>query len=255
MSKKTLFLFLPIFLVFFVWGLQVGDNFPHSINGGGVDHYDLEEEIKIHPNGQKSLLLILISQLDIENPDLIGVWQLTYFPTEPYTTVLPVYPSYPNEVGKIDDSILSSFHLKIVDDVPLLDDVFLNQLDQSNIWSSGYVLIDLRGLADAINLSDGVEYLSLDTKDGDIIGQIYQYLVDPNSTLIYQTLLFQNLCSHFTKLDSLSDLNDLKALFPKHISGNIHPDMLMKDWRDFITAKNGSFCVFPNTEQDSQIEE
>jgi hypothetical protein len=255
MSKKTLFLFLPIFLVFFVWGLQVGDNFPRTTNGGMFDLYDQEEEIKIHPNGQKTLLLVLISQLDIEKPDLLGVWQLTYFPSEPYTTVLPVYPTHPKEIGYIDDSIRSSFNIKMVDGVPFLDDVFLNHLDQSNIWSSGYVLIDLYGLAEAIILSDGGEYLSLDMKDGDPIGQISQYIADPNSSLTYQTLLLQNLCGHFTRIDSLADLNDLRALFPDHISGNIHPDVLLKDWREFIKAKNGSFCIFPSAEEAAQIKE
>lgn len=253
MSKKTLFLFLPIFLVFFVWGLQIGNNFPLTTNRGMFDHDDLEKEIKVLPNGQKTLLLVLVSQLDIDNPDLLGVWLLTYFASEPYTTVLPIYPALSKEVGNINNSIHSTFQLKMVNGVPFLDDVFLNQLDHANIWSSGYVLIDLYGLAEAITLSEGAEYLSIDTNGRDIIGQISQYFRDPNSSLTYQTLLLQHLCGRFTKLDSLSDLKDLKSLFPDHLSGNIHPDVLLEDWKEFVRAKNDSFCVFPETEQAAQI--
>lgn len=248
MSRKTLFLFLPIFLVFFVWGLQVGENFPRITDGGNFDHQSLEEELKVLPNGQKMLLLVLISQMDIENPDLLGVWHLTYLPSEPYITLLPVYPSSQSEIGITNHPLHSSFQLKTVDRITLLDDEFLNLLDQSNIRLSGYVIIDLHGLTEAILVSDGVEYLSMDPQNGDFIGQIYKFLVDPDSSLVYQTLLLQNLCGHFTKLDSLSELNDLKTLFPEHISGNLHPEVMLKDWREFIKAKNGSFCIFPNTE-------
>lgn len=253
MSKKTLFLFLPIFLVFFVWGIQVGEDFPRIKNRGMFDQYNLQRVIEVQPNGQKTLLLVLISQLDNENPDLYGIWQLTYFPTEPYTTLLPIYPSYSKDFDNIDESIDRSFKLRTADDFPFLDNDFLNKLDQLNIWSSGYVLIDLNGLAEAIMLSDGVEYLSMDAIDSNTIGQITQFLADPNSSLTYQTLLLQHLCGHFTKLDSFTDLNEMKALFPDHLSSSIHPDVLLKDWREFVKSKNGSFCIFPNTELASDI--
>lgn len=255
MKKQTLFLFLPIFLIFFIWGLQIGDQFNEKSDQDSINRNQFEKEINVLPNGQKTILIIIASTMESHDTELLGIWLMTYSSNEPYTTVIPLYPTFsPNGIN-IYDSLIESFELKRINTITTLNDAFVTELEKVNISYSGYVIMDLDGFAEAIELSGGLKYISENKEDVDKIEQLSRRLKDPNSSNTYQTLLFQQLCNRFADVNLLPDLIALRNLFPDHISGNINPDTLMKDWQEFITAKHGSFCIFPQTEQTTQLDD
>ena len=254
MKKQTLFLFLPIFLVFFVWGLQIGDHLAEKPSRKSLDLYKLETEIPILPNGQKIILLVIVDKLETPKPDMLGLWLITYFSNEPYTTVIPVYPSSTKSEENFNGSISDSLQLKNVNGTAQLEESFLLKLNEAGLWTSGYILMDLYGFAEAIKISGGIDNLSIDSKEKDMIDELSRLFVGTESSLAYQTLLFEQICARFTLMDSLSDLTSLRLLFPEHLSSNLDLDVLMEDWQDFIKSRNGSFCIFPQAEQTAQID-
>jgi hypothetical protein len=248
MKRQTLFLFLPIFLVFFVWGFQAGTQLdPHITVDSTNKPPELEKIINSLPNGQKSILIFIVSQLDTQRPKLIGVWLVSYMYTEPYATVVAIYPSPLQNDTVIDNSMVDDLKIRRVNGYYRLDDIFLKKLNETNIWSSGYVLIDLDGLTDLFVISGGKDNLITELSVDDLLNQIAE-LEEPSSSLIFQTLLLQQLCNKFTLVDSISEFKLMRDLFPEHISSNIDPDVLLGDWRQFINGRNGSFCVFPQKE-------
>ncbi len=248
MNKYALFLLLPIFLVFFVWGLQVANHLDANNPSDTTNQmFDLSKQLNPQPNGQKSLFIFIVSRLDNQTPELIGIWLMSYMSTEPYATVLAIYPSFIQNETTIDNRMLNSFRLKTIDGITLIDDEFLSNLKEKNIWSNGYVIIDFEGLAQVLSVSSEGGNPSIDLRWEDIIDQISNNN-PPISSLITQTFLLQELCNQYTVVDSIAILKQLRDLYPYHISGNLDPDVLLGDWQQFIKSRNGSFCVFPQKE-------
>jgi hypothetical protein len=253
MKRQAIFLFLPIFLVFFAWGLQVGNNMQEKLPIGATDPM-LENKIKELPNGQKSILIFIVSKFDTHKPEVFGIWLMSYMSDEPYATILSVYPSSSQGESTMDKLITDTFQLKKVNEMHLLDDGFLNEINNKNIWFSGYILFDLKGFSEILNLSgEAINQLN-DPSSESNIEQFLRLNDSSIPALLNQTLLLQQLCNKFTLVDGLSDLKLIRDQFPQHISGNLDPDILMKDWEQFIRSRNGSFCVFPQQEQLSRID-
>jgi hypothetical protein len=254
MNRYALFLFIPIFLVFFVWGLQVGNNLDNKAPVDSTNQLlDIKKDINSLPNGQKSLFIFIVSQMDTQTPDLLGVWLMSYMSSEPYATVLALYPTPIQNDKTIDNRMVASFKLKNVNGIPQLNDEFLTALNKTNIWSNGYVIIDLEGLNEVLLISAKEANTSTNLNVEEIIYQISNLNESSDYRLISQTILLQRLCNKFTLVNSLTDLKTLRDLYPNHITSNIDPDLLLGDWQQFIKSHNGSFCVFPQKEMLFQI--
>lgn len=254
MNKHAFFLFIPIFAIFFLWGLQIGDNLElkGSVNST-PQIYESNKIINPLPNGQKSIIIFIVSYLDVKSPDLIGVWLVSYISTEPYATVLGLYPTSSQNEALFDNRLVDLLKLDNMNGVSLLENDFIEALKRRNIWASGYLLIDVEGLNKALEVSLNGNNPESNLNSEDLIFHILNNEEQPNSRQISQLVLLQQLCNKFSKPDSDAELNSLKDLYPDHISGNIDPDILIEDWLQFIKSRNGSFCVFPQKEMLFQI--
>lgn len=249
MNKNALFLLIPIFVVFFVWGLQVGNNLEVNVPESATTQiHDIKKTIEPLPNGQKNILIFIVSQLELKSPKLIGVWLMSYMSSEPYVTVLAIFPSPLQKDTTIDNRKVDLFKLRQVDGISIIEAGFLDALKETNIWVNGYVLIDLEGLKEVLVASTSKDSPQNNLEGEDILNQISNLNELSDSSSTSQIQLLQQLCNKYTLINSIADLKQLRDLYPKHISGDLDPDVLLGDWQQFIKSRNGSFCIFPQKE-------
>jgi hypothetical protein len=100
-------------------------------------------------NGQRSILLVLVDDLQLPEPELNSAWLVLYMPSSPGLTLMPLFPSPTARDPGIDETFFKSFGLQREENQARLSSAFEDYLRSSEIHWSGYVLLDRTALEEA----------------------------------------------------------------------------------------------------------
>lgn len=208
---------------------------PNNTSQQSYSHFE------IPTNGQRNILIIGVDDLSKENPDLVGIWLLMYFPENPNLTFAPIYPNIKSQ-NQPSTSQTAEFHTVIRNGS--IDKKILNQLNQDKIWWHGYVLLDSTAVKEAVHFSNQVnepETISTTTSVNDpyLSGGSYLTGID------YQTDLLKHLCQRTNNITADTDISKILALIPTHIRTDMNLISIIQDWKSLISQENDLVCEFP----------
>jgi hypothetical protein len=194
-----------------------------------------EPQVTVEPalvpmaNGQRSILLVIVDDLQLPEPELTSAWLVLYMPSGPGITLMPLFPSPTARDPGSDEAFFLSFGLDREDDQARLSRGFEDHLKSSQIQWSGYVILDrtaveaaaasLHRSASLYNLS-ALPYRSLvnSTAAGE------QHLLPQEerlNTLLGEANYYKKLCLEASRSESWlgeEALAEVAALIPDHLA-------------------------------------
>ncbi len=195
------------------------------------------------PNGQHNILIILVDRVDVQSPEMEGVWLGVYLPTMPQLTMLPLYPATLTDANVQDKQLKEKFYLQ-ADGEPGQD--FVQALHSKNLWWDFYVVIDESNLAELINITGGFQL-----SQGKINGvQAIDRLPEPedgtaHQAILGQALIIRDLCQQASSL--MQDI-DPKPVFEKmshRMVTSVRIDSFAKGWYVLRDRGFDLTCEFP----------
>ena len=208
---------------------------PHKTPQQNYSHID------IPTNGQRNILIIGVDDLSKENPDLVGIWLLMYFPEKPKLSFASVYPNIWNQT-QLSTSHTADLHPVIKNGS--INKKLLNKLHQENIWWHGYVLLDSTAVKKAVNFynrANDQDSISTTNSVND------PYLSgEPSLTGIgVQTGILKHFCQRTNNLTADTDISTILALIPTHIRTDMNLITIIQDWKSLISQEHDLVCEFP----------
>jgi hypothetical protein len=102
--------------------------------------------LAIFPNEQRSILVVVVDELEAEQPALRNIWMLLYMPGNPRLTLMPVFPSLAEPKYPYDQDLYRAFKILRSKGASKIDEPFMELLLKKGIFWSGYILVDEPGL-------------------------------------------------------------------------------------------------------------
>lgn len=258
--------FLANLLVGYLGGSRVLPVKPADSSPSVVHSAAPGETIPALANGQRSLLLVTVEDLEARKPRLTSVWMLLFVPTDSRLTLLPIFPSLP----MIDSGaeLVESFRIHEAAGTLSLDPVFLENVRKHVPWWSGYILLDETALAEVANkwmFSSGVSQEastsiftgSSEQPDGSrAVAGLPHAWDDPYSALFGQASLYQELCWGLAWANGGFQTGQLQALstsVEKHFSTDLDPQLILSEFQN-LTGRGGNLvCEFPTLSVQARV--
>ena len=193
------------------------------------------------PNGQRSLLIIIASELEEAEPQLEGIWLALYVPNDARVSLLPIYPVVKSQDAHLANTLQKSFQIREQDGKRIPGDEFLNALQKQDLWWSGYILVDRQALVEIAALLNDQK---LDTQESSPLLQVsINDAQDSWEALFNQAQRFQDICF------AADHLEDLKGKNGERLSGRVFSDLDPKQmWAELNllqTYGGNLLCEFP----------
>jgi len=237
MDKFRFLLLLVIFLLFFSMGNMVGLSLGQEST---PENYFLQSE---SIPKQKGVLLIKVDRLDIPAPNLEAVWLLLALPPQSTITLIPIYPA--SSKSKNNTFVNPGNVISSTDST--LDSSFVESLENHNINWDQYIIFDETGFSDLANNMDG-ENLDSGWGKNELVNLSFSISDDnPETAILRQAYIYQQLCLN---LSSISVLSKLNILFESnHVITDIMPDQLLDVWNTYRDSSVFLKCKFPTLDQ------
>ena len=181
---------------------------------------------------QRNLLILHVDSLENENPQLISMWAIFFYPAESTNiTFKQLYPSV-NTNNEPDISFRNQFQ---VNDTGELNSKTIRAVNKYDIDWSGYILLDTRSLLHLTN------WLQMNA----IPESIEQAIQNPGAIIQIadEQQWFNQVC---TQLEN-EDLENLKYLpwneiIPAHMHTNLYFDDMVTIWDNLARSDYAPHC-------------
>ncbi len=216
------------------------------------------------PNGQISLLVVTVDDLQAARPRLESVWLVEFVPPDPRLTLLSVYPSFSAEDAKLDASLASAFRVEINSDSLQVGQAFLKALQDRKLFWSGTVLTDRYALAQTLDylnrpqpqqsLTEAAIAQPVGFPDGQSrVDSVPSSSQNAQMALFGQASLYQELCQSASQRDPVLDSSsqaELAKLLEGHFYHTLDPQKVLPRLKAYYagaasTTGAALFCVFP----------
>ena len=207
-------------------------------------------------NGQRSLLLITVDQLEARQPQLTGIWLVLYVPSDPRLTLLPIYPAL--SMKDAGNELSDAFRLQNKAGHLSPDPQFLDLVRAHVPWWSGYILLDEAAIAEVIDFMVNFEKASK-SPDPNHFSQVMSDLSiweDPYAALFGQASLYQEMCWGLAWMESgtaLAQIQDRFALKAGHFSTDLIPDQILAELQNLRGQAGSIVCEFPTLSVQARI--
>ncbi len=199
-------------------------------------------------NGQRSILLVSASSIDLANPTLESIWLATYLPAGSTIQLFPIFPSGDQPPSDFEMQLEASFRLSKAGANLQLDGGFIRLLEKNNFWWSGYVVFDHESLSNVFSLFGGLE-LNGRTLSGAQVVQEFPTVEDgARQAFSAQVAILQSVCHKLAVAGSHSSLLSLGTLASNHIVTNLDAGQLQADLQGVYSADRHPTCRFPTLE-------
>jgi hypothetical protein len=207
-----------------------------------------ENSIDSMPNGQRSLLLISTSSLDTAASRLESIWLVSYIPSESPLRIMPVYPSSIGQATPFDDQLRTTFKLTRSNGSLIPDQAFLETLQSSNYWWSGYFIFDAQAFSSLVS-----QALQTSTQGNNILaveenGNYLDIFGRTTAGSSVQLGLLQSACQKFFKTGQGVSLSQLLSLLPGHYLTDLQPELIQQEWDSLYSGEQNPTCRFPTLE-------
>ncbi len=255
--KNHSLLFFGIFICSLVVGYTFSTRFyPSDFNllSGSLKVVSASNQRPINTmsNGQRSILLISTSSLSSLHPHLESVWLATYFPTDTFIRLLPIFPAGDQTISELESQLVNSFNFKKANGRLNVNQNFLDILAAENYWWSGYIVLDNVAMAQTFDLLGGIELKGQKLTGEQVLSELPDVQDDPSNAYSYQIAILQSACKQFAQLATKLDLSDANFLLPRHLITDLEPEQIKQEIQSFTASGREPTCKFPLLEQ-SQI--
>lgn len=202
--------------------------------------------------GQRSILFITTSSLNAADPNLEGVWLITYLPSSSDIRLLSLYPTGRQPISDLEAQLVNSFDLNKKNGKLALDQDFLEILAAENYWWSGYLVLDEVGMAAVLDLIGGIEMGGQSLSGDQVISELPDVTAQPGDAYSFQIAMFQSACTQLTRPSSIVDLSKANLLLSHHFITDLQSDQLKTEYQSLLVGESQPACKFPLLEK-SQI--
>ncbi len=196
-------------------------------------------------NGQRSILLIGTSALDISSPKLESIWLATYLPTDATIQLLPVFPSGKQSATDFEDQLAQSFRLNKMRGNYELDLGFIQVLETHNFWWSGYIVFDRVSLSKLFNLVGNLELNGKNYSAAQAIQDLPDVQENVQEAHSAQTAILKSVCHNLSAMGGNQDPVDLGTLLTSHIVTSFEASQLQAEFARTFSGGHHSSCRFP----------
>jgi hypothetical protein len=181
---------------------------------------------------QRNFLIIHIDQLDQEDPQLVSIWAVFFYPAETANiTFKQLYPES-SPLYEQDTSLADQFQINESGD---LNAKTIRALNAYEIDWSGYILMDTRSMLHLTN------WLQMDT----LPESIEQAIQNPGTLIQYadEQLWFDQVCTQL-ETEDLQNLRHLpwNELIPVHMHTNLYFDDMATLWDYLARSEYPPHC-------------
>jgi len=194
------------------------------------------------PTGQRSLLVIGVTEVNNPAAKLQSVWHIGYFPNSPQIVLIPIFPDPSARSQTQNKTLAEAFQLNARGE-PIRR--FWNELDARNWWWSGYVMVDPAGAARIINYLGSIDLGKGPIKGGAAVNRIVPWDEDPEKALKQQYELIEGVCVQFSRVKSVTSLDPLSNLIDKHMQTDFLDEQILDDMNQMLTYGKSFRCKFP----------
>jgi hypothetical protein len=250
-------IFLTNLLIGYLGGLRVLPANPEkALSSGKSDLIFADTPIPSLANGQRSLLLITVDQLESRQPQLTGVWLVLYVPSDPRLTLLPIYPT-PSAKDAGND-LFDAFQLQNIAGQLSPDPLFLDLVRESVPWWSGYILLDEAAIAEVIDFMVNFEKASQSPNPNHFSQVVSDMRTwnDPYAALFGQASLYQEICWGMAWMESsteLAQIQDRFTLKEGHFSTDLIPGLVLAELQNLRGQAGSIVCEFPTLSVQARI--
>jgi hypothetical protein len=211
------------------------------------------------PNGQISLLVVMVDDLLAGSPRLESVWLIEFVPPDPRLTLLSVYPSFTSGENQQDTNLSTAFQLEVSPEGLQVGQAFLKVLADRKLFWSGSILLDKFALAQTL------DYLNQPQPQQSLTEQPVEQPVgypdgtarvegmpssrkNPQMALFSQASIYQELCQIASQRDPVLDPSsqaELGKLLEGHFFHTLDPQQVLPRLKAYQSASADFFCVFP----------
>lgn len=246
--KKVSLLFALSFIVFVLIGLRVGSAV-YRHKGTQPVLEKTSTQIPKLANGQRSLLLIGIDQIDATEPRLISAWLIIYAPTYQPFTFVNIYPSGAPGEASGSNTLAKTFRLTKDHH---LDANFLKVLADRNIWWSGYIVLDEVATAKTIEYIGNIENTPHPINGQNVVKGLPHPWENAQAALIGQAGLLQDICWKVFQLSQFPNLNELYNQVNGHLITDLDIKLVIDEWQSLALSSSRS-CQFPGLDQQAHL--
>lgn len=223
-----------VFILSLLFGYNAGASLEQTANQIGNAH---ATAVNTEQDSQYNILIVLVDQIDLEQPHLLSVWLMAYYSNSSRVDLLPIYPSHKSASMQIGDNLQRTFELTNSRE-PV--EGFWQALKEFNTWWNGYIMMDAEtfqelesrfgGMLNNHNLSSRLEAIT----------PIHPQVVSGN-----EAQRFQQLCQSFSQ--NSGSMGFYKLYFPlkQHLRSNLTPGQLQDVWRQLRSNGSSLECDFP----------
>ena len=197
-------------------------------------------------NGQRTILLINVTDLKADTVQLNSVWLISYFLPSANITLLPLYPT--SSDAPVEAQLADAFSF-IEDHNGLKPNPnFLAVLQQKDIWWSGYLVLDETIFAQVIDALHGITLSGVHMTGSEAVEMLNLAEAGDHPPLARQTILLQEICWNVSTLAFQPDWAVFKHQVGSHILTDLDPTQVLSDWLTMLNQPGNLACEFPMTE-------
>jgi hypothetical protein len=198
-----------------------------------------DDETATPVKGQSNLLVILVDDLSIDKPELIGTWLVGHAGSIPQVIFLPIFPS-----SRQSDSVqfTSLFGLE-PNGKPV--EVFLDFLRAKDIWWNHYLVADNTSIAELAALTDGIRWDGKRLK-GSVLNEALPTAQDtPQAAITAQARIASELCQSASDLIQEADPEVLWGLLTHRIRSDLRIEAIRSAQVQIGKPDGKPVCEFP----------
>ncbi len=196
--------------------------------------------------GQSNLLVILVDNLNSDQPHLLGLWLAGRVASAPQIIFLPIFPS---SESADSDPIIGVFNLES-DGRP--GEKFLGLLRQKEIWWDHYLVADNTSLADLISLMDGVEWSEQVMTGPEMTALLSAANGQTQVALSMQAQIFSEFCSFAPDWAKKADTELFWSMFSDRFRSDFQLDTIRQAQQKIVEPEGMPVCEFPTLKGISQ---
>lgn len=211
MKKAIFLLFIVLFIGSVVFGYQAAAKLGAGKHNQQQQNQDLQLESK-----QRNYLLLHITDLESENPQLVAVWgMLVFYSKSPQLVFVPLYPSYDETTS---NSLSSTYKWE---KGGVVSSRFIDEINSKyDIVTAGYIAVDNAGL--------GLFNKWITNEEIQISAVTPNTAEEKHIVLFNGQQFFTSACSQFLQSGAEGFLGRIRwiDLIPSHFSTNLSFDSI-----------------------------
>ena len=197
-------------------------------------------------NGQRTILLINVTDLKADTVQLNSVWLISYFLPSANITLLPLYPT--SSDAPVEAQLADAFSFTEDHNGIKPNPNFLAVLQQKDIWWSGYLVLDETIFAQVIDALNGITLSGVHMTGSEAVEMLNLAEAGGHPPLARQTTLLQDICWNISALAFQPDWAVFKHQVGSHILTDLDPTQVLSDWLTMLGQPGNLTCEFPMTE-------